>query len=256
MEPPGTLSSRAGTRGRKAVKSLLVPARPSPPVRRVPFLAAAILLGLVFVFGLAAGAGTEDSLRARDREPIVGLPCEGCEAVFEGLPQALTSASRIAPEDEPGEAMRIEGVVLDRKGRPAAGVIVYAYHTDARGIYPIDEEYRGLSAYRHGRLRGWAVTDEQGRYRFDTIRPASYPRTEIPAHVHMHVIEVGRCTYYIDSIHFEDDPFLSPRDRERMAPGGRGGSGLVRAAMDDDGVWRVYRDIRLGEEVPGYPAEE
>ncbi|UCF68791.1 MAG: hypothetical protein JSV80_05745, partial [Acidobacteriota bacterium] len=146
---------------------------------------------------------------------------------------------------------RIEGIVFDDNGRPATGVIVYAYHTDAGGVYPRDEDLRGHAAYRHGRLRGWVQTDERGRYRFETIRPASYPNSTIPAHVHMHIIEVGCCTYYIDSVKFDDDPLLSPVERKQLATG-RGGSGLVAPRRDANGVWIVRRDIRLGEGVPGY----
>ena len=188
---------------------------------------------------------------AAPREPVVGLPCEGCEAVFDGMPDSLAWSARIAPPDEPGEALRIEGVVRDGNGRPVAGVVVYAYHTDEEGIYPRDERRRGYAA-RHGRLHGWARTAAGGRYRFDTIRPAGYPGTDIPQHVHMHVIEPGRCTYYIDDIHFADDPRLSDAVRRRLTTG-RGGSGLAMPVRDADGLWRVTRDIVLGENVPGYP---
>ena len=188
------------------------------------------------------------------REPVVGLPCEGCEAVFEGMPAVATlgSTARIAPLSEPGPTMRIEGTVTGADGRPAAGIVVYAYHTNAKGIYPPGDRALGDEARRHGTLRGWARTDEHGRYRFDTIRPASYPDTRNPAHVHMHVIEPGRCTYYIDEILFEGDPFLTAEER-RHSPG-RGGPGIVTPAGDAASGWLVRRDIRLGERIPGYPA--
>lgn len=198
----------------------------------------------------AEGAGTRGSL-----EPVVGLPCEGCEAVFEGIPEEIPSVARIAPPGEPGEPLRIEGTIHDPEGRPAPGVIVYAYHTDARGIYPRAEHPPGRAAARHGRLRAWARSDARGRYRFDTIRPASYPNTEIEAHVHMHVIEPGRCTYYIADIHFDDDPLLTADEKKRMATG-RGGPGLATPRKDESGTWAVVRDIRLGEGVPGYPERE
>ena len=210
--------------------------------------AAIIAVSFLLSMGSAEAQNTPDS---RARVPIVGLPCEGCEAVFEGLPDTLTNVARIAPEHEPGEPMRIEGTVYDQSGRAASGVIVYAYQTDSRGIYPRDERLIGQEAYRHGRLRNWVKTDDRGRYRFDTIRPASYPDTDIPAHVHLHVIEVGCCTYYIDSIHFEDDPYLSREERDSLVRG-RGGSGLVRPEKDQSGVWVVTRDIVLGEGIPGY----
>jgi len=184
---------------------------------------------------------------------VVGLPCEGCEAVFEGLPDTLEADARIGGEEEPGRPLRIEGTVFDPAGQPAPGVIVYAYHTNPRGIYPRDDRYQGLAAYRHGRLRGWAKTDAEGRYRFATIRPAGYPESDIPVHVHMHVIEVGRCTYYIDDILFEDDPRLTPEKKAALVRG-RGGSGLVKADVDSAGVEVVRRDIHLGKNIPGYSA--
>ena len=154
-------------------------------------LLSATALAVGILLGSVGRAQAQDPTKTRVREQIVGLPCEACEAVFEGLPNTLAPSSRIAPKDEPGQAMRIEGTVYDRNRRAAAGVIVYAYHTNARGIYPRDERLRGQAALRHGRLRGWAKTDARGRYRFHTIRPASYPNTDSPAHVHMHVIEVA-----------------------------------------------------------------
>ena len=119
-------------------------------------------------------------------------------------------------------------------------------------VVPPGDRALGEEARRHGRLRGWARTDDQGRYSFDTIRPASYPDTEVPAHVHMHVLEPGRCTYSIDSIHFRDDPLLPAEEREQLATG-RGGSGLAAPRREEDGTWVVTRDIHLGEGVPGYP---
>ena len=68
----------------------------------------------------------------------------------------------------------------------------------------------------------------------------------------MHVIEPGCCTYYIDSIQFDDDPRLTPEERAR-ADEGRGGSGILTPVRDADGAWAVRRDIRLGAGVPGYP---
>jgi protocatechuate 3,4-dioxygenase beta subunit len=202
---------------------------------------------VIAMLGLACrpgGAGTR-------HETVVGLPCEGCEAVFDGMPDSLAWSARIAARNEPGDPMRIQGVARDESGRPVAGIVVYAYHTDAHGIYPRDDRFSGYAA-RHGRLRAWALTDAQGRYRFDTIRPGGYPGTDIPQHVHMHVIEPGRCTYYIDDIHFEDDPRLTESTRTRLQSG-RGGSGLVRPVGDAEGTWLVTRHIALGGNVPGYP---
>ncbi|MBA4137551.1 MAG: hypothetical protein C0518_09570 [Opitutus sp.] len=184
-------------------------------------------------------------------EPIVGGPCEGCDAVFQGQPRELASVARIAPPEEPGAKLVLEGVVRDSDGEAVPGIIVYAYHTDATGVYPRDERFRGQSAFNHGRLRAWARTDAAGRYRFETIRPASYPRTSEPQHIHLHIIEPGCCTYYIDDVFFDDDLRLTPRHRQRL--GGRGGNGLTSPRQDESGTWHVTRDIVLGRNIPDYP---
>lgn len=199
------------------------------------------LTGIAACIVLACTVPAAAGGQAVEQVPVIGGPCEGCEAVFVGMPDSLSWHARIAPEDEPGEPMVIRGTVHGPDGEPAPGVVVYAYHTNARGEYPPNEAYTG-HARRHGELRAWVRTDGRGRYRFETIRPGSYPGRETPAHVHMHVIEPGCCTYYISSVRFRDDPLLP--DDARPSADARGGPGLVDPTREG-GVWVVERDIRL-----------
>lgn len=192
---------------------------------------------VVAILLLAAGC-------AAAHEPVIGGPCEGCELVFVGMPEEIGPVARIAPTAESGEPMVLEGTVTERAGRPVPGVIVYAYHTDAAGVYP-------SASTRHGRLRGWVRSDQDGDYRFDSIRPGPYPGRTTPAHVHLHVIEPGRATYWIDSVEFSDDPLL-PEASRRPDPSARGGPGVVTPTRDAEGVWHVRRDIVLGHSIPGY----
>jgi protocatechuate 3,4-dioxygenase beta subunit len=206
-----------------------------PLVRVLGFAAALAILAA------AAGAATP--------EAVVSLPCEGCDAVYVQMPAQIGSTARIAPADEPGEPLQVLGQVRDAAGKPVAGVVVYAYHTGADGHYPRDQSLRSSSAAPHGRLRGWVRSDAQGNYRFDTVRPAGYPGRSDPQHIHLHVIEPGRCTYYIDDIHFDDDPRLAGYAR---APQQRGGNGLGHPRRAADGSWQITRDIVLGANVPDY----
>ena len=142
--------------------------------------------------------------------------------------------------------------MLGTDGKPRANVVVYAYQTDAAGIYPPPEKSLSRWADRHGRLRGWAVSDANGKYTFDTIRPASYPGQSVPQHIHLHVIERGCATYYIDEVLFTDDPMLTEEERGERPE--RGGSGLTTPTRDQAiGTWQVVRDIHLGRNIPGYP---
>jgi protocatechuate 3,4-dioxygenase beta subunit len=220
--------------------------------RRHASLAALALLALACTRPARdAHASAPTASGATGREPVVGGPCEDCDAVFQGLPSTIDSRVRLAPAGEPGERLSIEGVGRDGNERPVAGVVVYVHHTDATGIYPTLEGAPGEFAGRHGRLRGWARTDADGRYGFDTIRPASYPASDIPQHVHMQVLEPGRCTYWIDDLMFTDDPFLTEEKRRAYA-NGRGGLGFTEPRRDAAGTWHATRDITLGLGIPDY----
>lgn len=201
---------------------------------------AGIWVALTVLVACAAGTG------AATREPVIGGPCEDCHVVFEGMPEQIPSRSRIAPDGEPGRPLVIEGVVRDLQGRPAEGIIVYAHHTDASGIYP-------RSGTQHGRLRGWARSDSSGFYRFETIRPGAYPDGNLPEHVHMHLLEPGRGVYWIDDINFLDDP-LVPASLRTPSRSGRAGNGVCQPTQEAAGTWHVRRDIELGRNIPGYPA--
>jgi LytS/YehU family sensor histidine kinase len=74
---------------------------------------------------------------------------------------------------------------------PAAGVVLYVYHTNPQGIYPKKGNETGWGK-RHGYLRGWLKTNSRGEYKFLTSRPGSYPQSSNPAHIHIFVKEAGK----------------------------------------------------------------
>lgn len=169
--------------------------------------------------------------------------CEGCDHALEADPDKLDWFTRIASPDEPGEPLVITGIVYQTDGKtPASGVVIYAHHTDINGYYPGGGPEFQNSA-RDGRLRAWLRTGEDGRYRFETIKPAPYPSLTMPAHIHLYIAEPGRRTYYIDDVVFADDPLVDAK--YRAAQELRGGSGIVELIRDDGGRWLAQRDITL-----------
>jgi protocatechuate 3,4-dioxygenase beta subunit len=94
-------------------------------------------------------------------------------------PANLSTTARIAPLSEPGDPLVVRGRLLNVNGSPAANAVVFAYHTDRAGLY--DKRENGPHSWR---LRGWAKTDADGRFTFETIRPGSYPNSNNPPHVH------------------------------------------------------------------------
>lgn len=125
-------------------------------------------------FAVCVAAGMTASAVAQDVEYQRAL-----DRAQQQRPATVTSTARIAPSTEPGDPLIIRGRLLNTDGSPAANAIVFAYHTDRRGLY--DRRENGPHSWR---LRGWARTDADGRFTFETIRPGSYPNTNNPPHVH------------------------------------------------------------------------
>lgn len=156
------------------------------------------------------------------------LPLLAQDAARVAPPHAPSSGD-VAPPGEPGQRLEVSGVVYAADGRtPIAAASVYVYQTDARGYYRPED----AMANRNPRLKALLRTDERGRYSYRTIRPASYPGTRVPQHIHYEVTAEGRGARVFEIV-FEDDPFLSAQVRadaarpgsfyslRSMAPGGR-----------------------------------
>lgn len=154
-------------------------------------------------------------------------------------PARVGSIARIAPEGEPGTPLVINGRLYQADGRtPAPGVTVFAYHTDARGLYDVP------SAGPHSwRLKGWAVTDAEGRFTFHTIRPASYPNASVAQHVHLYLEGPSVSRRAASAIEFDDDPKVEPRQREASRRAGMFGG--VRPVVARGGVDHVEIHLRI-----------
>jgi protocatechuate 3,4-dioxygenase beta subunit len=107
-----------------------------------------------------------------------------------------------------GQVVHVSGRVLDTRGQPKPGSVVEIWQCDANGIY------RHPRAAGQGRIdhafQGYGRTqvDEQGGYRFRTIRPVPYPGRTPHIHFAVHVPGQGRL---ITQMYIEGEP-LNARD--------------------------------------------
>jgi protocatechuate 3,4-dioxygenase beta subunit len=182
----------------------------------------------------------------------IGGGCEGCEAIYENpVPfEKLSSSVRLPDFNEAGPKIEISGIVYHRDGKtPAKDVVLYVYHTDQTGVYPTKGDEKGW-AKRHGYIRGWVKTDQNGFYQFYTLRPQAYPNRKDPAHIHITVKEPDKNEYWIDEYLFEDDPLLKSAPQSTKP---RGGNGVVKLIPQKSGIAHATRHIILGLNVPDYP---
>jgi protocatechuate 3,4-dioxygenase beta subunit len=124
----------------------------------------------------------------------------------------LTRNGRVNGEPV-GERMILTGRVSDGAGRPVAGTLVELWQANAAGRYvhaadrhdaPLDPNFFGA---------GHAFTDEDGRYRFLTIKPGAYPwrnhaNAWRPAHIHLSLFGEGFASRLATQLYFPGDPLL------------------------------------------------
>ena len=185
------------------------------------------------------------------KDKLVGGGCDGCELIYVGIPKNINSTDTSSGWVEEGQHLLVTGKVFKIDGKtPAPNVIIYYWQTDNNGYYSpkngMDEQ-----AKRHGHIRGWVKTDEQGKYAIYTIVPAPYPNDNIPAHIHTSIKEPNiKDEYYIDEFIFDDDKLLTTEKRKALE--NRGGSGILRVLVSGN-LQVAEHNIILGLNIPNYP---
>ncbi len=113
-----------------------------------------------------------------------------------------------------GERITVEGRLLDSWGRPLRNQLIEVWQANAAGRYihqrdqhpaPLDPNFTGA-----GRM----VTDDEGRYKFTTIKPGPYPwKNHInawrPAHIHFSVFGTGFTQRIVTQMYFPGDPLFA-----------------------------------------------
>jgi protocatechuate 3,4-dioxygenase beta subunit len=108
----------------------------------------------------------------------------------------------------------VSGRVLDEYGRPIRQSLVEVWQANSAGRYahendvheaPLDPNFTGCGA---------TFTDDQGRYRFVTIRPGCYPwrnhyNAWRPAHIHFSLFGPAFATRLVTQMYFPGDPLLA-----------------------------------------------
>jgi protocatechuate 3,4-dioxygenase beta subunit len=115
-----------------------------------------------------------------------------------------------------GERIIVSGRVLDEDARPVRHTLVELWQANGAGRYlhkvdqhdaPLDPNFTGC---------GHALTDNEGSYRFVTIRPGAYPwgnhhNAWRPAHIHFSVFGPAFATRLVTQMYFPGDPLI-PHD--------------------------------------------
>jgi protocatechuate 3,4-dioxygenase, beta subunit len=158
------------------------------------------------------------SLKRAPTQPLISLPATLSEItgpIFrkEIVPAEAFDLTRQSKGEPLGERVVVSGCVLDEDGRPVRDSLVEIWQANAAGRYlhkidqhdaPLDPNFTGL---------GKTFTDEEGRYRFLTIRPGAYPwrnhhNAWRPQHIHFSLFGPAFATRLVTQMYFPGDPLL------------------------------------------------
>ena len=143
---------------------------------------------------------------------------------------------------EPGDFMVISGTIYLADGTtPAEGAVLSVWQTDANGYY-IDGG--GGAGEAHPRLHGRMKTGVDGKYEFQTIKPAPYPNNTVPAHVHAHISAPSFPEYAV-IYYFDEDQFITQINRGELNSHRGGTPSIIKLTRNAKGVLTGHRDFIL-----------
>ncbi|HXH66577.1 MAG TPA: protocatechuate 3,4-dioxygenase subunit beta [Candidatus Limnocylindrales bacterium] len=158
------------------------------------------------------------SIKRAPKQPLIPIPVTLSEITGPSFPKEVVPPKAFdltcQRKGEPlGERIAVSGRVLDEDGRPIRNTLVEIWQANAAGRYlhkndqhnaPLDPNFAG---------EGRAFTDEDGRYRFITIRPGAYPwknhyNAWRPQHIHFSLFGPAFATRLVTQMYFPGDPLL------------------------------------------------
>lgn len=122
---------------------------------------------------------------------------------------------KLAVDEEPGTRLFISGRVLARDCTPILGATVDIWAANDDGCYGWFNNCSGTPGEDRYNLRGRMLTNAEGAYSYETVKPGSYDNR--PSHIHYRITApTGEAL--ITQLYFEGDPLI-PTDPFATRPG-------------------------------------
>jgi len=170
------------------------------------------------------------------KEPLVLLPhtlSERTAPVYGDLPLGELDHDLTRQHDgEPlGERIIVSGRVTDRDGRPVRSALIEIWQANAAGRYVHDGDQHPAPLDPNFTGAGRCLTDDEGVYRFVTVKPGAYPwrnhdNAWRPAHIHLSLFGRAFTNRLVTQMYFPGDPLFvqdpifqsvrDPKARDRL----------------------------------------
>jgi protocatechuate 3,4-dioxygenase alpha subunit len=151
--------------------------------------------------------------------------------------------TEIAGPDVPGERITLRGRVLDGDGRPVNDALIEVWQANAAGRYahPDDTQEKPLTPGFQG--FGRSPTDDDGAFRFTTIKPGSASGSDgqmQAPHLAVVVFMRGLLRQLVTRVYFPGDPANATDPVLQLVPVERRATLIARPAADGTLEWDIH----------------
>jgi len=151
--------------------------------------------------------------------------------------------TEIAGPDVPGERITLRGRVLDGDGRPVNDALIEVWQANAEGRYahPDDTQEKPLTPGFQG--FGRSPTDDDGAFRFTTIKPGSASGSDgqmQAPHLAVVVFMRGLLRQLVTRVYFPGDPANATDPVLQLVPVERRATLIARPAADGTLEWDIH----------------
>jgi protocatechuate 3,4-dioxygenase beta subunit len=176
------------------------------------------------------------------KQPLVNVPQSVTETTG---PQFSPSRypsnidiSKVPSGEAQGQRIIVEGYVRDEDGRPVPHTMIELWQANSTGRYHHEGDQHDAPLDPHFHGTGRVFTDENGKYRYTSIKPGAYPwrnhhNAWRPNHIHYSLFGPGFATRLITQMYFEGDPLLKYDPIYNSLPDPKAAARLI-AAFDMD----------------------
>jgi protocatechuate 3,4-dioxygenase beta subunit len=157
-----------------------------------------------------------------------------------------------------GMPIEVFGRVSDSDGKPVRNALIEIWQANAAGGYVDSLDITGFPLDPNFIGAGRCLTDEQGNYRFRTIRPGAYPAMYSPenkgwraAHIHFSLFGPGFESRLVTQMYFEGDPLLRQDVFVHAIPDPRGREALIAKWIQEESRSESFGPPRTEPTVDG-----
>jgi protocatechuate 3,4-dioxygenase alpha subunit len=148
----------------------------------------------------------------------------------------------IAPKGVAGERLTLRGRVIDGNGKPVNDAAVEIWQANSHGRYAHPEDKQEKPLEKDFRGYGRSLTDDDGAFRFATIKPGRVPgpggKLQAP-HLTVTIFMRGLLKHLQSRIYFPDDPANAEDPILALVPAERRSTMIARRAPDGTLEWNA-----------------